>query len=93
MEIRHLYSFFADIYAFFLFRALFLSEIVSFLQYSTMLLTLLHMQQISNCKAPFACNNQIIIAFLLQLNTNQQTTVRLQQKTKQQYVVSHETKH
>lgn len=33
---------------FFLFRALFLSEIVSFLQYSTMLLTLLHIQQISN---------------------------------------------
>lgn len=46
-----------------------------------MLLTLLHMQQISNCKAPFACNNQIIIAFLLQLNTNQQTTVRLQQNS------------
>lgn len=82
----------------------FLSEIISFLQYSTMQKPLLCLQQILIIKAPFACKQtKIRLSHAtrykatkhrsLVTNTKQPYTVSVYQNIKKPYVVSHETKH
>ena len=105
MKIRHLYSFFADIYAFSVLALCFLSEITLFAIFDNVAclvsLTTNYKQQntirlqqpnnnspftrnlIQTNKTPFAYNNYQIKNHL-SLATK---------KTKQPYVVSHETKH
>lgn len=67
---------------------LFLSEIISFLHYSTMQKPLLCLQQISINKPPFACNNNqnSHTLFRLKLNFKQYRPGMQQYKSKSNFI-------